>query len=108
MKIVCLGSDSAQDTIAATQARYNLTSSTSQKMVDYFNSQGGNTPLKSTTVATKDEPGFFDKAWGIFQKLGTLATPEQKPAYVVKPAAPPLAAIVGIGLVGLILLKAAK
>lgn len=108
MRIVCLG-NAAQDAIDSADRRYALTSSTSGKMLDYFNSQGGNTPLKSTTVVAKNEPGWFDKAWGIFEKLGTIATPTKAPVVIqtAKPS-PPLAAIAGVGVVALLLFKAVK
>jgi hypothetical protein len=108
MRIVCLGSV-AQDTIDAANRRYALTSSTSQKMLDFYNAEGGNTPIKrSTPLVAKDEPGFFEKAWGIFEKLGTIATPAPTVIHTVKPAGPPIAAIAGVGIVALILLKAVK
>ncbi len=108
MRLVCLGSD-AQDTIDAANRRYALTSSTSGKMLDFFNAEGGNTSLKKTTAfVAKDEPGFFDKAWGIFEKLGTIASPAKTVVHTVKPAGPPIMAMAGIGIVGFLLFKAVK
>lgn len=108
MNLVRLGS-AAQDAIDSANRGYALTSSTSQKMLDFYNSQGGNTPLASSTIASKSEPGFFDKLWGIFDKLDTLATPTPK-APIVLPSAPgpSLAVIGGIGVVALLLLKSVK
>ncbi len=107
MNLVRLGS--AQDYIDAANHGYAVTSSTSQKILNAFNAQGGNTPLASSTVASKSEPGFFDKLWGIFDKLDTLATPTPK-APIVLPSAPgpSLAVIGGIGVVAFLLLKSVK
>lgn len=108
MRIVCLGS-TAQDSIDAANRRYALTSSTSQKMLDFYNAEGGNTSIKRTTpLVAKDEPGFFEKAWGIFEKLGTIASPALTVVHTVKPAGPPLAAMAGVGIVAFLLLKAVK
>lgn len=107
MRIVCLGA--ASDYIAIADKSYATTSGTSQKMVDFFNAQGGDTPLKSAPVAKAPEGNIFDKAWGIFEKLGTLASSKPAPKPVaVSASTPPLGAVLGIGIVGLILLKAAK
>ena len=107
MKIVCLGS-TAQDTIDAANKRYALTSSTSQKIMDFFNASGGNTPLATTTIASKSEPGFFEKAWGIFDKLGTVASPTAQTVVRTAPGSPPILAMAGVSIVALILYKAVK
>ncbi len=107
MKIVCLGSE-AQDTIDAANRRYSLTSNTAQNMVDFFNTNGGSTPLKaSSPLVAKDEPGFFEKAWGIFEKLGTIASPAPV-VHTVKSNPPPLALVLGLGMVGYALYKVGK
>lgn len=107
MKIVCLG-NTAQDTIEAANNRYNLTSSTSQNMVNYFNANGGNTPIKNRLIAAKDEPSFFDKMWGIFSSLNTPASVDKPVVYQAKAAPLPIPAMVGIGALAFILYKAVK
>lgn len=114
MRIVCLGAsavpETAKDVIDSANARYALTSSTSQKMLDMFNAEGGNTPLqRNTTMATKDEksPGIFNMITGIFDKLGTIASREPT-VYKTAPAPFPLPAVLVIGVVGYALYKAAK
>ncbi len=114
MKIVCLGS-TAQDSIDAANASYARASSGSDRMLNAFNTAGGSTPLKQTTVATTQSPSFmdqvgafFDKASGIFAKLDTPASTVPTVVYTAKSAPIPLPAIAGIGLVAFILYKAAK
>ncbi len=108
MRIVCLG-NAAQDVIDSANRKYALTSSTSQKMLDFFNQNGGNVADTAPTVAKKSEPSFFDKAWGILEKLGTIASTEPTPQkVVVESQSTPILAIAGVGLVAYILLKAVK
>jgi len=109
MRIVCLG-ESAQDVIDSANARYALTSNTSQKMLDMFNAEGGNTPLKrNTAMATKDEksPGIFNMITGIFDKLGTIASREPT-VYKVEKTPFPLPAVLVLGVVGYALYKVGK
>ena len=120
MKIVCLGAEpkqeTAQDVLNFVNARYALTSSTSQKMLDFYNAEGGNTPLKrNTTMATTESKtesktaGIFNQITGIFDKLGTIASREPTyTTYKVKESSLPIPAIVGVGLVGFLLYKAVK
>lgn len=119
MRIVCLGAsvqpESAQDILDSVNARYALTSNTSQKMLDLFNKEGGNTPLQrnttmaSTTPTEKSSGGIFNMVTGIFDKLGTIASREPvQTEYKVKDAAFPLPAVLGIGAVAFILYKAVK
>ncbi len=105
MKIVCLG-NAADDAIAAANRRYALTSSTSQKMVDFFDAERGANFVDKQTVS-KNESSIFDKAWGIFEKLGTIATPTPK-VTTLAPAPVPVAAMVGIGALAFLLYKAVK
>jgi hypothetical protein len=102
LKIVCLG-NTAQDTINAANARLALTTATSQNMLDYFNEQGGNTPL-----VAKEEPGFFEKAWGMFGKLGTIASTTPVTTAVVAPSGPPIVAMVSIGAAAFLLYNLVK
>jgi len=109
VRIVCLGS-AASDAIEAANRRYALTSSTSQKIVDKFNAEGGNTPIKyNSPLLAKDEPSLFEKAWGIFEKLGTIASTDKAvTVHKVAPAAAPIAAIAGVSVLAFILYKAVK
>lgn len=105
-----MGANSSQDYIDSANRRYALTSNTSGKILDSFNSQGGNTPIKNyKTTPTVTEPSIFDKVIGIFDKIGTMASarPAQSP-YVVKSAPVPYLAFAGVALVGLFLYKAVK
>lgn len=68
-------------------------------------SNGASTP----PIAANNDSGWFDKAWGVFQKIGTIATPDKAPIIIQAPQpAFPIAAIAGIGIVAFILLKAVK
>lgn len=58
------------------------------------------------TVTTK-EPSPFDKAWGIFEKISSIASPAPV-VHTTAPAPIPWGAIAGIGVVGFLLLKVAK
>ena len=92
MKIVCLG-NTAQDTIDAASASYARTSAFSNTAVN---------------AASKSEPGFFEKAWGIFEKLGTIASPTPAHVVVSAPAPSPLPIAIGVGVAALLLYKVAK
>ena len=104
----CLLGGPAQDIIDKADARYRLTSSTSGKIMDYFNSQGGNTPLKNTTVASGSEDSWFDKAFGIVGKLLTPASVAAPTIYKVNAAPVPYVAFAGVALAAFFIYKVAK
>lgn len=107
MRIVCLGNDTS-DFLAKLNADTAQKNASAQKALDYFYAQGGNTPIRQTTVATKEDAGFFNRVWGFFSSLPTLAAPAPAPVKVhtVKSPQPPFLAMAGIGLAGVLLFKA--
>jgi hypothetical protein len=108
MRIVCLG-NAADDILDRADSRYRLTKSTSQKMEDYFNVQGGNTPLKGTGIVKKNEPSFFDKAFGIFSSLtGPASVAPEKAPYVVGSSPVPYLGFAAVALGALLIYKVSK
>lgn len=56
------------------------------------------------------KPGIFDQVIGFFDRLSTIASTNQVADRVIKiePAPVPMAAIIGVGIVGFLLIKAVK
>lgn len=106
MRIVCLGSETS-DFLAKLNADTARKDASAQKALDYFYAQGGNTPIRQTTVATKEDAGLFSRVWGFFSSLPTIAS-SQEPVKVhtVASPQPPILAMAGLGLAAVLLFKA--
>jgi len=105
MRIVTLGDVSAAEAINLANDRSSASANASQKMLDFFNSQGGDTAIKNTTTKKSDDPSVFDKIWGVFKKLDTIASTSPEPGKVVKPYTGPhpmLFLALGIGAFALL------
>ena len=107
MRVMLLG-ETTEEYIARIKARPAMTYATAGKMEDYFNSQGGNTPLTPRPVIVDNGVDWFDKAFGIIGKLTNPASTTSREVYKVKSAPTPYLAFAGVALVGLFLYKAVK